>query len=81
LQWAQKNNYVIFTHDLDFGALLAATAGNAPSVLQVRTQDVFPENVAPLVINAFRQFQNELMQGALISVDAQRSRVRILPIK
>ena len=79
LAWAKENKYIIFTHDLDFGNLLAATAGNAPSVIQVRTQNVFPDALGTLVVKAIRQFQEELMRGALISIDEQRARAHILP--
>ena len=34
LAWALENKWVIFTHDLDFGTILAATALHAPSVIQ-----------------------------------------------
>jgi predicted nuclease of predicted toxin-antitoxin system len=77
---AQSNNYIVFTHDLDFGALLAATQADSPSVIQVRVQDPFPDAIGPLVISALRQFQTELEIGALVSIDVLRSRVRILPI-
>ncbi|MGB3266117.1 MAG: DUF5615 family PIN-like protein [Microcoleus sp.] len=36
MEWARVNDYAVFTHDLDFGALLAATQADAPSVIQVR---------------------------------------------
>ncbi|WP_019500465.1 DUF5615 family PIN-like protein [Pseudanabaena sp. PCC 6802] len=78
--YASSNGYIIFTHDLDFGTLLAATQAEAPSVIQVRIQDPLPDAIATLVISALRQFQTELEAGALVSVDALRSRVRILPI-
>ncbi len=42
MEWARANGYVVFTHDLDFGALLAVTQLNGPSVIQVRTQDIMP---------------------------------------
>jgi predicted nuclease of predicted toxin-antitoxin system len=38
MNWALTNGHIVFTHDLDFGAILAATQANAPSVIQVRTQ-------------------------------------------
>lgn len=43
MEWARANNYVVFTHDLDFGTILAATRAGNPSVIQVRTQDVLPD--------------------------------------
>jgi predicted nuclease of predicted toxin-antitoxin system len=29
MNWALTNGYIVFTHDLDFGAILAATQANA----------------------------------------------------
>lgn len=80
LAWARSNGYVVFTHDLDFGAILAATKARYPSVLQIRTQDVSPSLLTDLVLSVFAQFQKNLIEGALISVDQDMSRVRILPI-
>lgn len=44
MEWARASGYVVFTHDLDFGTLLAITQAEAPSVIQVRTQDVTPRH-------------------------------------
>jgi len=44
MDWAKDNGYVVFTHDLDFSALLAATQAECSSVIQVRTQDVLAED-------------------------------------
>ncbi|MBW4478967.1 MAG: hypothetical protein KME54_19445 [Tolypothrix brevis GSE-NOS-MK-07-07A] len=46
----------------------------------MRTQDVLPGNLESLIIQVLRQFELQLESGALISVDENRSRVRILPI-
>ncbi len=35
LEWAKVRGFVVFTHDLDFGAILAATGADAPSVIQL----------------------------------------------
>lgn len=81
LAWAAEHRHVVFTHDLDFGAILAASGARTPSVIQIRTQDVTPEHLARLVVRALRQHERLLEQGALITVDEARSRVRILPLK
>ena len=81
MAWARENDYIVFTHDLDFSALLATTQGEGPSVIQVRTQNVLPEAIGTLVINAMKQFQHELEKGALITIDPHRARSRILPFK
>jgi predicted nuclease of predicted toxin-antitoxin system len=79
MQWARDSGYVVFTHDLDFGALLAATQANGPSVIQVRTQNVLPTHLENTVISVIHQFRTLLESGALITVDESRSRVRVLP--
>lgn len=81
MTWAKEHGHVVFTHDLDFGSLLALTQAEGPSVVQVRTQDVTPAAIGKLVVNALRQFQPELEQGALIVLDEARFRARILPLK
>ena len=78
--WASKNEYIVFTHDLDFGALLAATHAESPSVFQIRTDDVSPATLAPRTIELLRRFTPQLSSGALVVVDEMRERVRILPL-
>lgn len=80
MDWARSNGYVVFTHDLDFGTMLALTHAVGPSVIQVRGQDVLPDHLAPIVISALTQYESELAAGALVVVDQARLRVRILPI-
>ena len=72
MKWAHENKHVVFTNDLDFGAILANTRATGPSVIQVRAQDVSPEHLSELVARALRQHQDALQQGALISIDEAR---------
>ena len=78
--WARQHGYIIFTHDLDFGAMLALTGAESPSVFQIRTQDVAPAVLAPRAISLLKRFEIELSAGALIVVDELRERVRLLPL-
>jgi predicted nuclease of predicted toxin-antitoxin system len=80
MDWAVANGYIVFTHDLDFGTLLALTHATGPGVLQVREQDVLPDHLEGVVVAAPRQHEADLESGALVVVDASRCRVRILPI-
>jgi predicted nuclease of predicted toxin-antitoxin system len=77
--WARENGYIVFTHDLGFSVLLAATQGEGPSVIQIRTQNILPEGIGSLVITALKRRQHELEQGAIITIEPQSSQVRILP--
>ena len=80
MDWAVAHQYVVFTHDLDFGAMLALTHGVGPSVLQVRAGNILPDDLEGSVIAALNQHQTDLSSGALVVVDQSRSRVRVLPI-
>ena len=81
MKWAVSNGYMVFTHDLDFGTLLAISEADTPSVIQVRTQDVLPSKLGKIVLNAVKQFQSELETGALVTVNEAQAKARILPIK
>jgi predicted nuclease of predicted toxin-antitoxin system len=81
MAWARANGYVVFTHDLDFGSLLALTAQTGPSVIQMRTDDITPEVQGKNLLAAIQRFAGPLVDGALISLDEVRARVRVLPIK
>ena len=80
MDWARTNGHVVFTHDLDFGTMLALTHASGPSVIQVRGQNVLPNHMLTIVLSAITQYQSELADGALVVVDETKSRVRILPI-
>ncbi|MFM9905207.1 MAG: DUF5615 family PIN-like protein [Pyrinomonadaceae bacterium] len=79
--YARANSYVVFTHDLDFGMILALTNAAGPSVIQVRTQDILPSNLGNILISVMRDNEPALDRGALIVVDEARARVRILPLQ
>lgn len=81
MAYAQENNFVVFTHDLDFGDILAATGADSPSVIQVRTEDPTPEVLGTSLFTAIRRFHSHLERGALITIDPARFRARILPLK
>ena len=67
--------------DMDFSAILAATHGEKPSVVQIRAEDVSPDVIGTNVITALRQMTDELEQGALVTVDPNRTRLRVLPLQ
>jgi len=54
MDYAGDNGFVIFTHDLDFGALLASRKSRQPSVIQIRTQDTLPTAIGEMVVRALR---------------------------
>lgn len=80
LTWARENGYVLFTHDLDFGALLALTHARGPSVIQARTHDVMPAALAGPLMAAVHEHTASLERGAILTLEPHRNRVRVLPL-
>ena len=80
MDWAVRHKYIVFTHDLDFGTMLALSHATGPSVLQVRAKDILPNHLENIVIAALKRHDADLVSGSLVVVDETRTRVRILPI-
>jgi predicted nuclease of predicted toxin-antitoxin system len=78
--WCADHGYILFTHDLDFGAILAASKGRRPSVVQMRTENVLPDALLHQVVDALRQTESDLAQGALVTIEPARHRIRLLPL-
>jgi predicted nuclease of predicted toxin-antitoxin system len=81
LSWAGLNGFVLLTHDLDFSAILAAGSEAAPSVVQLRMQDLLSERALEAIVTAVNALAKDIELGALISIDESGARVRILPFR
>jgi predicted nuclease of predicted toxin-antitoxin system len=81
LTWANEHHFVVITNDLDFSAILAASAGAAPSVVQIRTQDLLSDGAVSIVANAIEAHREDIKRGALLSIDEAGTRVRLLPLR
>jgi predicted nuclease of predicted toxin-antitoxin system len=81
MAFAKAKGYVVLTHDLDFSAILAATQGDKPSVVQIRAENVSPDVIGKPVIDALRQMAAELTEGALPRIDPSRTRLLLLPLQ
>ncbi len=80
MKFARQHDYIVLTQDLDFSAILAATNGEKPSVVQVRSGNLNPDAIGSLVTGAIAGVRDELRKGAILTVDTLRARVRILPL-
>ena len=80
MAYARIHAYVVLTHDLDFGAILARQQGAKPSVIQIRAELVGPEVIGTAILAVLDQLGLELEAGALITVDPKHTRVRVLPL-
>jgi predicted nuclease of predicted toxin-antitoxin system len=81
LTWANEHGFVVITNDLDFSAILAASTGASPSVVQIRTQDLLSDAVVTIVAQAIDAHRESIEGGALLSIDEAGTRVRVLPLR
>ncbi|WP_022853068.1 DUF5615 family PIN-like protein [Thermodesulfatator atlanticus] len=79
--WAKTNGYIILTHDLDFGSILASTNADFPSVIQIRTLDIRPQKIFPKILLVLNKYDKYLKSGALIVLEEHSARIKILPLK
>ncbi len=68
------------TVDLNSGATLAVTRGAEPSVVQLRADDLSPEKSAAVVVAALTAASEELERGVVLTIDAKRARLELLPL-
>ncbi len=80
MDYAALHNLIIFTHDLDFGALLASRKARGPSVIQIRARTFCPKLRAELSFAQCAPTMTQLEAGALVTIDPRRDRIRLLPI-
>jgi predicted nuclease of predicted toxin-antitoxin system len=80
-EFAIEYDWMILTADLDFGTILAFTNEVKPSVFQVRTDNATPYEIGLKVRHCLVQFETELQNGCLITLDDAKFRVRILPLR
>ena len=80
MAYARERDSVVLTQDLGFGAILAATGGRKPSVVQIRGERLSPTAIGAPVVAALRQLELELAAGALLTIDPGRTRISLLPL-
>ncbi len=78
-QKAARQQRIVLTFDLDFGEILAASAGQIVSVVLFRLRNT-RDFVIQRLDDVLKQSSTELLQGAIILVEDSRHRVRKLPI-
>lgn len=81
MEWARQRDHIVFTHDMDFSALLAVNGASGPSVLQVRAQDVMPDVIGPDVVRVLTMRAEAFSAGAIVTIDKIKSRIRVLPVR
>lgn len=80
MRYAREHDMAVFTHDLDFGAILFHTGAVSPRVIQLQCEDTRPATMGTLVLGALAQARSELESGAILTIDPRKHRLSLLPI-
>lgn len=78
---AERLQASVLTQDLDFSALIAQSGKLFPSLLSLRVGNVSHQQITHLLLAILPTIEKELKQGAIVSIDDDAIRIRLLPIK
>jgi predicted nuclease of predicted toxin-antitoxin system len=77
---AEKEGRVVVTLDADFHRILALSGMKRPSVIRIRIEGLGSEPLCKLVMRVIRRCRREIDAGAMLTVEAHRTRIRMLPL-
>ena len=80
MTYARENNFIVVTYDLDFGTILSATHDLKPSVVQIRATLPQAAQIVDLMALAIYHNKGNLHNGAILTIDARKTRFRMLPL-
>ncbi len=80
IQRARNEGRIIVTVDADFHTLLAFEQANSPSVIRIRIERLRALALTELLLRVIDECAPQLRQGAAVTVEPKRIRVRSLPL-
>lgn len=78
MAWAQENDAIILTRDLDFGAIVTLLGLRSPSVVEIRVRQVDHVRHTGRLKRVLTLQSERLARGAIVTVESERVRVRRL---
>lgn len=80
IQRAREEERVLIKLDADFHTLLAINEKNSPSVIRIRIERLRSQMLTELILRVISECDEELQQGAAVTVEPSRIRIRRLPL-
>lgn len=77
---AQDDDRIVVTLDADFHTLLALTEATSPSVIRIRIERLRAQALTDLLLTVIAECLDELAQGAALTIEPRRVRIRRLPL-
>ena len=81
VQLASQEQATIVTQDLDFSAIVAQSGLGSPSVISLRVANVRPYIITRILLSVLPLIENDIREGAIVSVDEKEFRIKRLPVK
>jgi predicted nuclease of predicted toxin-antitoxin system len=79
IQKAKEEGRIVVTLDADFHSILALNNASSPSVIRIRIERLRAKALTELILNVINECQPELQQGAAVTVEPRKIRIRRLP--
>ena len=80
LERAAQDQRIILTQDLDMTAIIALSRRQYPSLVTLRLSSVRIEFVNTILQRTLPVLEQDLLQGALVTIEDSRVRLRRLPL-
>lgn len=80
LQQARDDGRIVVTLDADFHSFLALSESVSPSVIRIRIQRLRATALTSLLLTVLNECEVDLQEGAAVTVEANRIRIRRLPL-
>ncbi len=81
VEYCLEHEYIIITHDLDYGRIVSLSGNKRPSVLTFRLEKVTVDELFSLIVDNQIKITHYLSIGALVTIDAENLRFRLLPVE
>ena len=80
VEFAEKNNYVIITHDLDYSRIISLTGRKKPSAITLRLDKINIKIILELLKSNLPAMLEKLEHGALVTISSDKIRFHYLPM-
>lgn len=80
IEYALQDRRTILTQDLDFSAEIALSGRTYPSVILLRLSSSHIESVNMVLMRVLSRLEQDVLDGALITIEDHRVRRRRLPL-
>lgn len=78
---AVEQQAVLVSRDQDFSQLVALSGATQPSLINVRVTAVSPLRIAQLIALILEQSEQDVQEGAIVTIDDHGIRVHRLPVE